>query len=56
MCNDSECADLVATVRREEREAAFTAIGAELRKYGANIRKVDLLARFQELFREMNND
>lgn len=47
--------DLLAAIRRGEREAVFTAIGVDLRRYGANIRKVDLLARFQEMFREMIN-
>lgn len=41
-----------ATVRQAAREAAFTQMGLELRRFGANIRREDLLTRFQELYRE----
>lgn len=45
--------EYITTARRDARAAAFTAIGAELCKYGANIPKVDLMARFQHVFREI---
>lgn len=58
MGTNREAADLLVAEhngRIAAREAVFTEIGIELRRYGANIRKVDLMARFQELFREGNN-
>lgn len=48
----SKLTEYVTTIRQEERREVAMTIGSELRRYGPNIRKVDLMTRFQELFRE----
>lgn len=49
---ENEFIAALTAARKDARAAAFTEIGVEIRRYGPNIRKVDLMARFQELFRK----